>query len=657
MLPELDQAVHHFIREGWVSVQLPDHVPGEEPQEDDDKDDNESVASSTMSSHQGRDASKTKPGPEGLHKFIFNQAKALLGEDETYNPGNNILPLIPALKHVVKHEKVDALITRLLGPGYMLHPHRHCHPSSPGRAAQTWHRDSYFGFNHLRRYHEPFWVMLMYYPQNTTLDIGPTGIIPKSQYLTKAKGDKERHFKDIPPHWALDGLNFECPAGSCVIIHYDLWHRGTANVSNKSGDASLRYMFKFQYVRVALPVLKPLSESPFFLNESDDVDGKDDLLWSEQLSEILNKLPIEEKEAISSLAKQVIQDCVSLKIVPGPGFAEMLRSKAILKQKFLADGWKKVAGSLQAEILSHCKTSKEITAKIKTNEKIFKDRISSLFNQFVKSLYDLICLRSELQLVLDEMDKFVWNWLEGNQFACDLEFKHDAAKIQSVVDQFRSVSSEIKVLKLAFNLLYYGKQGIDQLVEILLWSTRDIGLASRAAMYSLSHLSLCPNAAEYATSILLEKASKDSNITLIANLLASLGITSSQVLNFFESIIKVPFARQDIAEALGLLLARSPKGSEFESAALQLLSGLLEDGKDSVRMQAMLAVCRAKDSNSLKLIVQKLANEESKNRYARGYAVYQTVQWMKQAMPEFEETIDELYTMRWCDMTSNESQF
>jgi len=41
----------------------------------------------------------------------------------------------------------------------------------------------------------------------------------------------------------------ECEAGTVVLIHYDIWHRGTAN----NGDIN-RYMFKFQFTRMEPPL-------------------------------------------------------------------------------------------------------------------------------------------------------------------------------------------------------------------------------------------------------------------------------------------------------------------------------------------------------------------------------------------------------------------
>ncbi len=68
-------------------------------------------------------------------------------------------------------------LTSLLGSGYYMHPHRHCHDTRPGSRAQDWHKDSYWGFTK-PRHHSPTWIMAMYYPQKVTLDMGPTGVLP-----------------------------------------------------------------------------------------------------------------------------------------------------------------------------------------------------------------------------------------------------------------------------------------------------------------------------------------------------------------------------------------------------------------------------------------------------------------------------------------------
>jgi len=52
---------------------------------------------------------------------------------------------------------------------------------SSGR--QAWHHDTYWGYLRKVRNHRPWWVMIMYMPQETPLERGPTGVLPGSQQL------------------------------------------------------------------------------------------------------------------------------------------------------------------------------------------------------------------------------------------------------------------------------------------------------------------------------------------------------------------------------------------------------------------------------------------------------------------------------------------
>lgn len=85
--------------------------------------------------------------------------------------------------------------------------------------------------------------MAMYYPQDTTLEMGPTCIVPTSQYSAMmAHNDRKR--KVLPAAWDVNEQPMVCDAGTVVLIHYDIWHKGMGNNSNIN-----RYMFKFQFIR------------------------------------------------------------------------------------------------------------------------------------------------------------------------------------------------------------------------------------------------------------------------------------------------------------------------------------------------------------------------------------------------------------------------
>ena len=59
------------------------------------------------------------------------------------NPGNDILPKVPDLYRVLRDEHISGALASVLGPDYIVHPHRHCHQNLAGSSGQGMHQDSY----------------------------------------------------------------------------------------------------------------------------------------------------------------------------------------------------------------------------------------------------------------------------------------------------------------------------------------------------------------------------------------------------------------------------------------------------------------------------------------------------------------------------------
>lgn len=152
------------------------------------------------------------------------------------NWGNNILPRVPEVNEVFRHPAVRGALTSVVGPDYIMHPHRHCHYTFPGRKVQSWHKDSYWGYQKVRNHHN-WWAMIFYYPQTVDTEMGPSGILEGTQFYAKRPGDESER-----------EIFVEGAAGTFALIHYDLWHRGGANLSQRN-----RAMMKFQFVRMNRP--------------------------------------------------------------------------------------------------------------------------------------------------------------------------------------------------------------------------------------------------------------------------------------------------------------------------------------------------------------------------------------------------------------------
>ncbi|MEZ4618138.1 MAG: HEAT repeat domain-containing protein [Caldilineaceae bacterium] len=173
--------------------------------------------------------------PADFHNSLSQRIAEVMEKEG--NPGNNILPRVPEIQEVFRHPTIRGALTSVLGTDYIMHPHRHCHFTLPGRKTQSWHKDSYWGHAKVRNHHQ-WWAMIFYYNHAVDEELGPSGLMPGTQYYNNRAGDESEQ-----------DIRMRGEAGTFALIHYDLWHRGGANLSaNRT-----RSMLKFQFVRMARP--------------------------------------------------------------------------------------------------------------------------------------------------------------------------------------------------------------------------------------------------------------------------------------------------------------------------------------------------------------------------------------------------------------------
>eukprot|EP00931_Biecheleriopsis_adriatica_P060405 TRINITY_DN36278_c0_g1_i1.p1 TRINITY_DN36278_c0_g1~~TRINITY_DN36278_c0_g1_i1.p1 ORF type:complete len:677 (+),score=116.36 TRINITY_DN36278_c0_g1_i1:99-2129(+) len=230
-------------------------------------------------------------GSPQLHSTIYAKAAAIhaSGPHATWQLADGVLQAIPELNQVLESLPIRQAVSSVLGDGYLLHAHRHLHVSSG--VNQMWHKDSYWGFRKVRR-HRPRWCMLLYYPQDTVLSMGPTCVLAGSQYWTKdtegsicgedilvpnsrkssmfvPSGDAQsqaRHLQEAKMNYLnsqhaglIEEVPLVVPAGSCVLMHYELFHR--ASCRQADSDAPERFMVKFQFLRTSEPAMTHSSPS------------------------------------------------------------------------------------------------------------------------------------------------------------------------------------------------------------------------------------------------------------------------------------------------------------------------------------------------------------------------------------------------------------
>ena len=172
--------------------------------------------------------------PRSFHETIYRKTQEYTAKEG--NLGNNVLPRVPELQAIFEEPAVRGAFTSILGENYAMHSHRHPHRNNPYSDGQGFHKDSYWGYQKVR-HHCPRWAMAFYYPQDSPLEIGPSAVLPGTQYYDT------RITKNNEGELALSG-----EAGTITIIHFDLWHRAMANQTNKT-----RYMMKFQFIRMDAP--------------------------------------------------------------------------------------------------------------------------------------------------------------------------------------------------------------------------------------------------------------------------------------------------------------------------------------------------------------------------------------------------------------------
>ena len=193
----------------------------------------------------------------------------------------------PALAPILNSPELDAALQAVLGPQYYRYNHAFVH-----RAAtidQDYHKDSHLPWS-VRgavRSHRPQWAMMFYYPQDTTVELGATRVLPGTQYwnvdheIDGFEQGEDRLGLNAPPvpkdespdaadlrlaarPLELDAtcksVALEVPKGSLLLVNFDLFHRGARRFI--AGD---RFMYKFWYCRT----MEPRARAPIAVKSTD----------------------------------------------------------------------------------------------------------------------------------------------------------------------------------------------------------------------------------------------------------------------------------------------------------------------------------------------------------------------------------------------------
>lgn len=184
-----------------------------------------------------------------IHDVIYNKVKNII--DKEGNPGNNVSPKVPEMEEILLDPIVDKSIESILGKDYSWHIHRYPHISEK---TQKWHMDTFWG-NLKEKDIEPRWLLVLYYPQKTTLYNGPTELLLGSQHLDIGYEIEYEKASNAILYDTNDNFGIKkklvIDKGSVVLVDYRIFHRGTSPTDPRHP----RFMMKYQCFRTTEPTV------------------------------------------------------------------------------------------------------------------------------------------------------------------------------------------------------------------------------------------------------------------------------------------------------------------------------------------------------------------------------------------------------------------
>jgi hypothetical protein len=177
-------------------------------------------------------------------------AKVLAELDAYDGDGFKYWNTSPTIRDVFAVPRLAGAVRSLMGP-LPIYNHSFVHIVPPHHEqAQTWHADAIIDTRQF-----VFDVLVMYFPEDTPEEMGPTLVLPGS-HLRQVRFGSIAHYRNVVGQQRL-----ACAAGTVVIAHADIWHCAQPNATDRR-----RYMFK-----VRLQLAPGLEQRALF-----NTDGYDD---------------------------------------------------------------------------------------------------------------------------------------------------------------------------------------------------------------------------------------------------------------------------------------------------------------------------------------------------------------------------------------------
>eukprot|EP00446_Apocalathium_sp_SHHI-4_P068250 CAMPEP_0177535234 /NCGR_PEP_ID=MMETSP0369-20130122/56438_1 /TAXON_ID=447022 ORGANISM="Scrippsiella hangoei-like, Strain SHHI-4" /NCGR_SAMPLE_ID=MMETSP0369 /ASSEMBLY_ACC=CAM_ASM_000364 /LENGTH=648 /DNA_ID=CAMNT_0019017371 /DNA_START=14 /DNA_END=1957 /DNA_ORIENTATION=- len=140
----------------------------------------------------------------GIHEAVIARQAALRAEHPKAVSDPMLAAHVPEILDVLNAPGLVAACESILGPRYAIAPFTHNGLFPSGGRAQHWHKDDSAPLNaRKQRHHQAIQAALLYYPQVVDSNMGPTTLVPFSQYWTLNHETNHENFAG-PEHLDFD---------------------------------------------------------------------------------------------------------------------------------------------------------------------------------------------------------------------------------------------------------------------------------------------------------------------------------------------------------------------------------------------------------------------------------------------------------------------
>ena len=153
--------------------------------------------------------------PLDVHETIYQKEKVLFANKMAITP--DTAKAIPQIFDILNAPGLIKACNILLGEDWAIVPFTHNTPFISGSHDQHWHKDDNGPFNgRKQRHHQAIQIEMLYYPQEVSIDMGPTAVVPFSQYWTFDHEENHDNFagaEHLDFNYQIDGMEKRAVSG------------------------------------------------------------------------------------------------------------------------------------------------------------------------------------------------------------------------------------------------------------------------------------------------------------------------------------------------------------------------------------------------------------------------------------------------------------